>query len=231
VALLALDFVITRKPHAVSMREATAWSLFYVALPLGFGAWVWVTYSSQQGVEYLTGYLVEKSLSVDNLFVLHAAAGAFAVPEALRQRVLLYGIVGGTAPARGVHRDRRCGVCKPLLHLPALRRGPSATAVKIVRDHLREPTSTSTSSRCARYACCVGSCPVTDEWHGPRLTVRLSGTRTPHTLRARHRAVFATDIVFAVDSVLRCTGSQTTRSWSSSQRLRAAGLYGPCTSC
>ena len=94
VALVVLDFLITRRPHDVSMREALGWSAFYVALPLAFGGWIWARYGSTQGVEYLTGYVVEKSLSVDNLFVFMLLLAAFAVPRALQQRVLLYGIVG-----------------------------------------------------------------------------------------------------------------------------------------
>jgi tellurite resistance protein TerC len=69
VGLLAVDFALTRRPHAVSMSEAVRWSAFYVALPLAFGAYVWVQFGSVQGLEYLTGYLVEKSVSVDSLFV------------------------------------------------------------------------------------------------------------------------------------------------------------------
>jgi tellurite resistance protein TerC len=94
VALVLLDFLLTRRPHEVSMREAVAWSAFYVALPLAFGLYVWSRHGSQIGLEYYTGYLVEKSLSVDNLFVFILILGAFAVPRELQQRVLLYGIVG-----------------------------------------------------------------------------------------------------------------------------------------
>ena len=94
LALLVVDFVATRKPHEVSMKEALAWSAFYVALPLLFGGYVWSQHGGDRGVEYYTGYLVEKTLSVDNLFVFMLLLGAFAVPKALQQRVLLYGIVG-----------------------------------------------------------------------------------------------------------------------------------------
>ena len=65
LALLALDFLLTRRPHEVSMREAAAWSAFYVALPLLFGLYVWNAHGSQRGLEYYTGYLVEKALAAD----------------------------------------------------------------------------------------------------------------------------------------------------------------------
>ncbi|MBG6095589.1 TerC family protein [Nocardioides luteus] len=94
VVLISLDFVLTRKPHDVSMKEAIGWSAFYVALPLAFGVWVWNAHGSQTGFEYYTGYIVEKSLSVDNLFVFMLLLAAFAVPRHLQQKVLLFGIVG-----------------------------------------------------------------------------------------------------------------------------------------
>ena len=94
VALLALDFVITRRPHEVTMREALAWSAFYIAIPVGFGVWIWTTHGHQTGLEYYTGYLVEKSLSVDNLFIFLLLLTAFAVPKELQQRVLLIGVAG-----------------------------------------------------------------------------------------------------------------------------------------
>ena len=92
--LLLVDFLVTRRPHEVSMREAVAWSAFYVAIPLAFGVWVWQAHGSQTGVEYYTGYLVEKTLSVDNLFIFLLLLTAFAVPRELQQRVLLIGVAG-----------------------------------------------------------------------------------------------------------------------------------------
>lgn len=94
VLLLVLDFLVTRRPHEVSMREAIGWSAFYIALPLAFGGWIWWRFGSQQGVEYLTGYLVEKSLSVDNLFVFMLLLAAFAVPAVARPRNRATGSAG-----------------------------------------------------------------------------------------------------------------------------------------
>ena len=81
VVLLVVDFLLTRRPHEVSMKEALGWSAFYVALPLAFGGYVFAAFGAERGVEYLTGYLVEKSLSVDNLFVFMLLLAAFAVPR------------------------------------------------------------------------------------------------------------------------------------------------------
>ena len=201
VALVVLDFALTRKPHTVSMREATGWSIFYIALPLAFGAWIWTTYSSEQGVEYLTGYLVEKSLSVDNLFVFMLLLTAFAVPQELRQRVLLYGIVGALVLravfiAVGAAALSALDFTFLLFGLILL-----ATAVKIVRDHIAgtDDHVDIDSMRSVRLLRRV--MPVTDDWHGPRLTVTQAGTRALTPFALVTVAVLATDIVFAVDSV------------------------------
>ena len=79
LALFVLDFIVTRRPHEVRMKEALGWSVFYIALPVAFGVWVWTAHGSQIGLEYFTGYLVEKTLSVDNLFVFMLLLSAFAV--------------------------------------------------------------------------------------------------------------------------------------------------------
>ena len=104
VVALLIDLVLMRHggPHQVTFKEATWWSLGWVALALAFNAWLW-WYAGQQygladgnriGMEFLTGYLVEKALAVDNIFVFLMLFGYFAVPEEQRQRVLIIGIVG-----------------------------------------------------------------------------------------------------------------------------------------
>jgi len=90
--LLAMDFVIGRNPHDVSMREATLWSVFYIAVAIGFGLVVWNMSGSDFATEYYTAWLVEKSLSVDNLFVFVIIFARFAVPSELQQRALLIGV-------------------------------------------------------------------------------------------------------------------------------------------
>lgn len=201
VALLALDFVLTRKPHEVSMREALAWSAFYIALPLAFGCWIWVTYGSTTGVEYLTGYLVEKSLSVDNLFVFMLLLTAFAVPKALQQRVLLYGIVGalvlrGIFIALGAAALNAFSWVFLVFGLILL-----ATAVKILRDTVRGADHQVEVDRMRSVRLARKIFPVTEDYEGPRLFGRMDGKRAITPLFLVVLAVFITDIVFAVDSV------------------------------
>ncbi|MBB6627256.1 TerC family protein [Nocardioides sp. KIGAM211] len=201
LGLIALDFVLTRRPHEVSLGEALGWSAFYVALPLAFGGYVWWAHGSGRGVEYLTGYLVEKSLSVDNLFVFMLLLAAFAVPKELQQRVLLYGIIGALV-LRGIFIAVGAAALAAfdwvflVFGLVLL-----VTGVKILRDAIRghDHAVDVSSMRVVRLARKV--MPVTEEYAGPRLTVREAGRRalTPFALVVL--AVFATDIVFAIDSV------------------------------
>ena len=96
-AILILIFVdlvtVSRKPHEVMFKEAAGWSIFYIALAIAFGVWVWQSSGSQFGTEYFAAYLVEKSLSVDNLFVFIIILTQFKVPSIYHQRVLMIGVL------------------------------------------------------------------------------------------------------------------------------------------
>ncbi|MET7470805.1 TerC/Alx family metal homeostasis membrane protein [Micromonospora sp. NPDC005686] len=201
LVLLVLDFLVTRKPHEVSIREALGWSAFYIALPLAFGAWVWSRWGSQQGIEYLTGYLVEKSLSVDNLFVFMLLLAAFAVPSVLAQRVLLYGIAGALV-LRGVFIALGAAALKTLdFAFLIFALILVLTAVKLLRDALSGHEQEVDINKMRSVRLLRKVMPVVDEYHGTRMTIRQNGRRalTPFALVVV--AVLATDIVFAVDSV------------------------------
>lgn len=201
LALLVLDFLVTRRPHEVSLKEALGWSAFYIALPLAFGGWVWGRYGSEQGVQYLTGYLVEKSLSVDNLFVFMLLLAAFAVPAVLAQRVLLYGIAGALVLravfiALGAAALQTLDFAFLLFALILI-----ATAVKLLRDALTGHEQEVDIDKMRSVRLLRKVMPVVDEYHGPKMTIRQHGRRalTPFALVVV--AVLATDVVFAVDSV------------------------------
>ncbi len=201
LALLAVDFVVTRRPHEVGMREAIGWSVFYLALPTVFGLFVWWTYGSTPGVEFFTGYVVEKSLSVDNLFVFMLLLSAFAVPAALRQRVLLYGIVGALV-LRAIFIAAGAAVLQTgtwafLLFGAVL----LVTAVKVMRDATRDEEHHVNIGDLRSVRLLRRLMPVTEQYHGSKLTVRLDGVRTLTPMALVVAAVFMTDVVFAVDSV------------------------------
>jgi tellurite resistance protein TerC len=96
--MLALDLgVFHRKAHAVSLREAAAWSSVWIGLAGVFALGVFHFYGAQRGLEFTTGYLIEKALSVDNVFVMVMVFGAFGVPPRQQHRVLFWGILGALA--------------------------------------------------------------------------------------------------------------------------------------
>jgi len=95
LAMLALDLgVFHRKAHAVGVREALAWTAVWIGLALAFNVGVYVMFGAERAQEFLTGYLIEKALSVDNLFVFLVLFSYFAVPLPLQHRVLFWGIIG-----------------------------------------------------------------------------------------------------------------------------------------
>lgn len=94
IVLIVLDLLtVSRKPHDVMFKEAAIWSIFYIGVAVAFGVWVWQTAGSQFGTEYFAAYLVEKSLSVDNLFVFIIILTQFKVPSIFHQRVLMFGVI------------------------------------------------------------------------------------------------------------------------------------------
>ncbi len=201
MVLLGVDFVLTRRPHEVRMREAVGWSVFYLTLPLLFGVYVWRAFGSGVAVEFFTGYVVEKSLSVDNLFVFMLLLSAFAVPTVLAQRVLLYGIIGALV-LRAIFIALGAAVLRSGTWAFLLFGGILiVTAWKILRDALsgQEQKVDVSSMRSIRLL--RRFMPVTDDYRGSHLVVRENGRRALTPLALAIVAVFATDIVFAVDSV------------------------------
>ncbi|MEV3982522.1 TerC/Alx family metal homeostasis membrane protein [Nonomuraea sp. NPDC050227] len=201
VLLLALDLLLTRRPHEVRMREAAGWSVFYLVLPVIFGFYLWADHGGGVAVEFFTGFVVEKSLSVDNLFVFMLLLAAFAVPPALARQVLLYGIVGALV-LRGIFiwlgaAALQSGTWAFLLFGAIL----IVTAGKILKDVLggHEQQVDISSMRSVRLV--RRFVPVTDDYRGSRLAVREGGRLALTPLALAAVAVLGTDIVFAVDSV------------------------------
>src|SRR4029077_12073059 len=95
VGILALDlFVLRRRSHTVSLREALAWCGVWIGLALAFNVGVWMSHGPTAALEFLTAYVVEESLSVDNLFVILLLFGHFRVPDQYQHKVLFWGILG-----------------------------------------------------------------------------------------------------------------------------------------
>jgi tellurite resistance protein TerC len=197
-ALLALDLgVINRKAHQVRFREALGWSAFCVGLSLSFNIWMYFRFGGQPALEFLTGYLIEYALSVDNIFVFIVIFNYFAVPAAFQHRVLFWGILGaiglraafiliGAALLQTFHWV--IFVFGAFLVYTGFKilaqKGPQVhpernPVVKFFRRLL----------------------PLTQSYHGQRFLVRLDGRRYATPLLLVLVMVEATDVVFAVDSI------------------------------
>jgi tellurite resistance protein TerC len=95
LVILALDLgIFNRKAHRIRLREAATWTVVWVTLSLAFAAYIWVTYGRTPGLQFVTGYLIEYALSVDNIFVFVLIFSYFRVPEEYQHRVLFWGILG-----------------------------------------------------------------------------------------------------------------------------------------
>jgi tellurite resistance protein TerC len=201
LALFTVDLALTRRPHTPSFRESLAWSGFYIALPILFGVFAWRWFGPSTATEYFTGYLVEKSLSVDNLFVFMLLLAAFAVPTALSQRALLYGIAGALvlrAIFIAIGAAALQAVDWAFLLFGAIL---LVTAAKILKDAITGTDHEVDVSSLRSVRLLRRLMPVTDDYRGPRMFARQGGRRalTPFALVVV--AVFAADVVFAVDSI------------------------------
>src|SRR5512145_3212369 len=197
LVMLTVDLLAHRKAHVVSVKEAAAWSAVWVSLGLGFGAVVWLTYGSQAGGEYIAGYLIEKSLAVDNVFVFALIFGYFAVPREYQHRVLFYGVLGALV-FRAVFIAGGAALLEQF-HWVLYVFGAFLvlTGVKMYRhraDHI-DPARNPVLRLARRLV------PSTPEFHGQRFWVRRAGRWVATPLFFVLVLVETTDIVFAVDSI------------------------------
>ncbi|WP_293782595.1 TerC family protein [uncultured Aeromicrobium sp.] len=185
-----------RKPHEPSIGESARWSAFYIGLALLFGVGIGTVSGWTYGGEYFAGYLTEKALSVDNLFVFLIVMSAFAVPKIYQQKVLMIGIVialilRGIFIAVGAALIANFSwifyVFGALLLWLAYRQAFS--------DGEEDPTQ----GRFMRFV--RRHLPVTDDYHGDRLTVRKDGRRFVTPMFLTIVAIGFIDLVFAVDSI------------------------------
>ena len=198
LAMLALDLgVFHRKAHVVSLKEASVWSAVWIALALVFNAGVWHLLGQQKGVEFLTGYLIEKSLSVDNIFVFALIFSYFAVPAQYQHRVLFWGIRGAL-----VMRAAFIAAGAALItnfHWVVYLFGAFLviTGIKmaLAPDRGLEPERNPVVRLVRRLM------PVTGTYHGQSFFVRQNGVRMATPLFLVLALVEATDLVFAVDSI------------------------------
>jgi len=198
VVLLAIDLVLSGiRPHRVGFREATAWSVFYVAVAVAFGVWFGMAYGGDAGTQFFAGYIVEKSLSVDNLFVFVIIMTTFAVPEEHQHKVLTFGIVLAL-----IMRAIFIALGATLLSLFSFMFLVFGllliyTAVQLFRHRNEDPdVEDNTVVRGARRVL-----PITTEYVDGRITTKVDGRRVLTPLFIVLIAIGSIDLLFALDSI------------------------------
>ena len=198
VAVLALDLgVFHRTPHAVSLREATVWSIVWILLALVFNAVVLLWKGQEPALQFLAGYLIEKSLSVDNIFVFVLIFTFFAVKAEVQHRVLFWGILGALV-MRGVFIAAGAALLEAF-HWVMYVFGAFlvVTGVKMaLMKHAEVHPERNPLVKLVRRLL-----PITPDYRGSRFFVREGGRWTATPLLLVLVMVESTDLVFAVDSI------------------------------
>ena len=198
LAMLALDLgVFHRTAHVVSLREAAAWSAVWVVLALVFNLGVWRLMGPEKGVEFLTGYLIEKSLSVDNIFVFALIFSYFVVPEQYQHRVLFWGILGALVMRAAFIAAGAALIANFHWVIYVFGAFLVLTGIKmaLAPEKGLQPESNPVVRLVRRLV------PVTERYHGQRFFVREAGLLRATPLFLVLVLVEATDLVFAVDSI------------------------------
>ena len=198
LAMLALDLgVFHRKAHEVSLKEATVWSVVWISLALVFNAGLWFFRGAEPAVQFFTGYLIEKSLSVDNIFVFALIFSYFAVPPAYQHRVLFWGILGalimraafifaGAALLAQFHW---------IIYLFGAFLILTGVKMAIFRNAEMDLGKNPVLKLVRRLI------PVTPEYRGDRFLVREAGRWVATPLFLVLILLETTDVIFAVDSI------------------------------
>ena len=197
-ALFGWDVVrSTRRPHAVGFREAVFWSLFYIAVALMFGVVFGLLAGWDLAAQYFAGYIVEKSLSVDNLFVFLIIMSTFAVPAEQQARALTIGIVAALVLralfiAAGAALLNAFSVMFLIFGVALI-----LTAIQLFRHRKEDPSvDDNVLVNVARRLL-----PLTSDYHGPKLLTRTDGRRVVTPLLLVLVAIGSTDLLFALDSI------------------------------
>src|SRR5262245_42263755 len=196
--MLALDLgVFHRKERRISLREALFWSIVWTVIAFFFNYWIYSKFGSEPGIEFLTGYVIERSLSFDNIFVFVVIFNYFAVPAEYQHRVLFWGILGALL-SRGVFIFAGTGLLSRfewLIYVFGAFLVYTGFKVLAQKETEVEPEKNPVVQLFKRFT------PLTDRYHGKRFLVREAGKLLATPLMLVLVVVESTDIVFAVDSI------------------------------
>ena len=198
LALIAIDLLtVSRKPHEVKFKEAAGWSIFYISVAIAFGIWVWQTAGSTFGTEYFAAYLVEKSLSVDNLFVFIIILAQFKVPSIFHQRVLMFGVLLALV-LRGIFIAVGAAALASFSFTFVIFGAILIwTGVGLFKHWDEDPTPADNflvKSIKKRIA-------MSEEFDGSKIFTRVNGKRLATPMFLVMIAIASTDLLFALDSI------------------------------
>ncbi|RZT86820.1 tellurite resistance protein TerC [Pseudonocardia sediminis] len=204
VVLVAIDIWHARSPHEVSFKEATLWSVIYIVVAVVFGIGLTIFGGTQSGTEYFAGYLVEKSLSVDNLFIFAVILGQFAVPKRHQQKVLLWGVIGALV-MRAIFIAIGAAVIAAFAFVFVIfGLFLIYTAVQLLRTHGEEPKDMH-DNRVVKLVKRVVTVHEEDnhagDKHDGQLTRKVNGKFGVTPLFITVMVILSVDLVFALDSI------------------------------
>ncbi|WLQ33185.1 TerC family protein [Streptomyces castrisilvae] len=199
-ALIAVDFFIGRKPHDVSTKEAGIWTIVWVALAVLFGLGLLVFGESQASGEFFAGFITEKSLSVDNLFVFVLIMAKFSVPSHLQQRVLLVGVLIALVLRAGFIAAGAAVIANFSWVFYIFGAFLIYTAWKLIQEARGdEEEEEFEENRLLKNI--ERRFGVADRYHGTKLFIRNNGKRVLTPLMVVMLAIGTTDVLFALDSI------------------------------
>ncbi|MEG8280201.1 TerC family protein [Streptomyces sp. AHA2] len=198
--LVGVDFLIGRKPHDVSLREAGTWTVVWIVLAVLFGAGLWYFGGGGPAGEFFAGYLTEKSLSVDNLFVFVLIMAKFAVPSQYQQRVLMVGVLTALV-LRGVFIAAGAAIISAFSWVFYLFGAFLIwTAWKLIQDARKEEHEEEyQENKLLKLA--ERRFGVADRYHGTKLFITENGKRVMTPMLVVMLAIGSTDVLFALDSI------------------------------
>ncbi|MBO1415927.1 TerC family protein [Streptomyces sp. FH025] len=207
IALIVADFFIGgRKPHEVSIKEAGIWTAVWVALAALFGGFLWWHSGAQSAGEFFAGYITEKSLSVDNLFVFILIMGKFAVPRIYQQRVLMFGVIIALVLRAVFIAGGAALVSEFSWVFFVFGAFLIWTAWKLIKE-ARADEETGPDGEAAEFEenrllkSITRRFPATDDYRGTKLLIVENGRRLITPMLIVMLAIGTTDVLFALDSI------------------------------
>ena len=196
--LIVIDLLtVSAKPHEVKFKEAMTWSLFYIGIAIAFGIWIWQRYGATSGTEYFAAYLVEKSLSVDNLFVFVIILAQFAVPGIYHQRILMIGVILALV-LRGIFIAVGAAALAAFSFTFVIFGAILIWTGLGLFKHWDEDPEPNDNAIVKRIRSKIR---MVDEFHGSKLFIKLNGVRFATPMFLVMIAIGSTDLLFALDSI------------------------------